>query len=172
MSILCILDIYVIKDMKKIRLRLRNLYIRNKSFETLNWNNNIRKMVFFFLSVLFGFTQILKLINLSRCSRGTLLWREVSFKQTADEKPINLPSSWNHGGNTGVKLANTIKGVVAILSNVMLQLWGSKIVSQRATKTSRVSNSNVAFLERGEMHTHLRLVRFCAKFSLIFCSSF
>lgn len=73
MSILCILDIYVIKDMKKIRLRLRNLYIRNKSFETLNWNNNIRKMVFFFLSVLFGFTPILKLINLSRCSRGTLL---------------------------------------------------------------------------------------------------
>lgn len=30
--------IYVIKNMKKIRLR--NLYIRNKSFEALNWNNS------------------------------------------------------------------------------------------------------------------------------------
>lgn len=28
--------IYVIKNMKKIR----NLYIRNKSFEALNWNNS------------------------------------------------------------------------------------------------------------------------------------
>lgn len=115
---------------------------------------------------MFGFTPILKLINLSRCSRGNLLWREVSFKQTADEKPINLPSSWNHGGNTGVKLANTIKGVVdpferdAATMRPRLFLNGLPKLHAYLTRTF-VAFSNV------EMHTHQHLVKFCAKFFLL-----
>lgn len=97
-----------------ILVGLWNLYVWNLSKLSFNYTIRFNREdggMIFNASWGNGFTPIFKLINLSsfsRCSRGD---REVSFKQTADEKPINLPSSWNHGGNTGVKLANTIKGV-------------------------------------------------------------